>query len=202
MPLGPGMPAFPGDPPFESRAVRRLSHGDPYNLTGISMGSHAGTHVDPPCHFVKGGATIDQIDFDRLNGPCEVVDLPASVRVIGAEEVRSVPSGARKVLFRTSNSRRWSESLSFFSDYVALTAEGAERLLAAGVTLVGVDALSIENDPTGQFPVHHRLLGGGSLIVEGLLLHGVPSGPAEISCLPLRLAGGDGGPARAFLSWP
>ncbi len=64
---------------------------------------------------------------------------------------------------------------------------------------MGIDALSIESDPTSRFPVHHRLLGAGVLIVEGLRLAGVPPGPYELQILPLRILGGDGGPARAVL---
>lgn len=202
MPLAPGMPSFPGDPSFESRPIRRLSSGDPYDLSRIAMGTHAGTHVDPPCHFVPGGRTIDQLEFDELNGPCEIVEVPDRVREIGPSQAARVPDGAKKVLFRTRNSRRWADRLEFFPEYVALGTDAAESLLSRGVRLVGVDALSVENDPTGRFPVHRRLLGAGAVVVEGLLLYEVTAGPAELHCLPLRLTAGDGGPARAFLSWP
>jgi len=202
MPLFEGMPAFPGDPEFSTRPVRSMARGDPYGLSALSLGSHAGTHVDPPSHFVPGGPPVDQVDLGVLNGPCRVVRVPDACRAIGREEVASVPPGTTRVLFRTSNSLRWKERLVYFPDYVALNEAGARALLDRGVRLVGIDSLSVESDPTGNFPVHHCLLEGGALIVEGLLLADAPAGPYELECLPLRLRGGDGGPARVVLVAP
>jgi arylformamidase len=202
MPLFSGMPAFPGDPEFGSSRIRSMSRGDAYDLSGLSLGSHAGTHVDPPSHFVPGGATTDQLDLGVLNGPCRVVQVASSATSVGVDEVDQVPPRTPRVLFRTANSVRWSTSLTFFPDYLGLTAAAANRLAEKRVRLVGLDALSIENDPTGTFPVHHALLGRGILILEGLLLGDVPPGEYTLECLPLRLRGGDGGPARATLSAP
>jgi len=200
MPLFRGMPAFPGDPPFASDPIRSIARGDAYNISTVSLGTHAGTHVDPPVHFLSRGPPIDAIDLGALNGPCWVVDLTRGPPSLGAAEVAGVPSGEERILFRTANSERWARRLEFFSDYVALAAAAADEIVARGpVRLVGIDSLSIESDPSGAFPVHHALLGAGILILEGLLLDGVPSGPYELRCLPLRLRGGDGGPARAVL---
>jgi arylformamidase len=202
MPLFVGMPGYPGDSPFEARATHSLVRGDPYGLTRLVLSSHAGTHVDPPSHFIEGGTTIDQVDLDALQGPCEVVDVPAGVERVGAAAVAGVPRGSTRVLFRTSNSSRWARSLHFFPDYVAVGLDAANALKARGVRLVGIDSLSAESDPTGTFPVHHALLGDGVLLLEGLLLHDVAAGPYVLECLPLRLQGGDGGPARALLRTP
>jgi arylformamidase len=202
MPVRPGMPSFPGDPVVETTPVKRVAKGDPYNLSTWTIGSHTGTHVDPPVHFVDGGATTDQLDLGVLNGPCRVVDVPATSLSIGPEEVAAVPRGSKRVLFRTATSARWAVEPRFFPDYVALTPAAAELLADRGVGLVGIDALSIELDPTGRFPVHHRLLGGRTLILEGLLLHAAPSGEYDLRCLPLDLVGGDGGPCRAVLAVP
>lgn len=198
-PLYEGMPAFPGDPPFASEPAHAIAKGDAYNLSALRMGSHVGTHVDPPIHFVPGGRPIDRIDLDVLNGPCRVFDVPVGVAAVGPHELASVPQGTERVLLRTSNSHRWRHRPEFFPDYVALSPEGADRLLHLGTRLVGIDALSIEHDATGRFPVHHRLLGAGVLILEGLLLAEVAAGPYLLECLPLKLRGGDGGPARAVL---
>ena len=97
---------------------------------------------------------------------------------------------------------RWSAQLAFFPDYVALAPAAAEALVKKRVRLVGLDALSIENDPSGAFPVHRTLLGRGILILEGLLLEDAPAGEYTLECLPLRLKNGDGGPARATLWGP
>ena len=202
MPLFEGTPTFPGDPTFQHRPVRSIERGDAYSVSALSFGSHAGTHVDPPCHFIAGGATVDRLDLEVLNGPCWVAGVPPDVRSVGPEEVGRLPEGTRRVLFRTSNSPRWQEKLEFFSDYVAVSESGARALVDRKVRLVGVDALSVESDASGRFPVHHRLLGEGVLIIEGLLLADVPEGPYELHCLPLDLKGGDGGPARAVLTAP
>ncbi len=202
MPLAVNMPSFPGDPPFESRPVHSLRRGDAYNVSALSLGSHAGTHVDPPCHFLPDGASIDAVGLDRLNGPCRVVAVDRKVRSIGPEEVAQVPAGTERVLFESANSARWKAKLEFFPDYVALSDAGAAALLDRGVRVVGIDSLSVELDPSGHFPVHHRLLGAGCLIIEGLLLDGVPPGAYELHCLPLRVREGDGGPARVALTTP
>ena len=201
-PLSNASPAFPGDPRVAIAPTHSLAKGDAYAVSTVTMSSHAGTHVDPPCHFIAGGASIDQVDLEVLNGPCRVLVVPPADRAVSREEAARVPPQTRRVLFRTANSDRWARSEAFFSDYVALTPDAADELLARGVRLVGVDALSIEADPTGHFPVHHRLLGAGALILEGVRLAGVPEGDYELRCLPLSIRGGDGGPARAVLVAP
>ena len=202
MPLFEGMPSFPGDPEFASRPSHSLARGDAYNVSTLTLGTHSGTHVDPPLHFIAGGAGTDRLDLDVLNGPCEVLGIDPSVRAISPSDLPSFPPGTSRVLLRTANSARWARTLTFFPDYVALTDGAAERLVASGVRLVGLDALSIESDPTGRFPVHHRLLGSGVLILEGLLLDGAPPGTYELECAPLKIRGGDGGPARVALRVP
>ncbi len=201
MPIFEGMPAFPGDPGCTVEPLLRLERGDAYNLSRLSLGSHAGTHVDPPRHFLTGGATVDRLDLEGLNGPCEVLDVPADRSSIGPDELGSLPRGTRRVLLRTANSARWARGLEFFDDYVTLSLRAATALAEAGVRLVGIDALSVESDPRGRFPVHRELLGRGIPILEGLLLQDAPPGRYELSCLPLAVRGGDGGPARAVL-WP
>ena len=199
MPLYAGMPAFPGDPPFASVPLRSLARGDPYALSALSLGSHAGTHVDPPVHFVSDGRAVDALDLEALNGPCRVVDVPSSAASVGKEDVARVPTGTSRVLFRTANSARWARSPEFFSDYVGLTRDAAEALLERPVRLVGIDSLSIENDRSEEYPVHHVLLERGVLVLEGLLLADVPEGEYRLECLPLRIRNGDGAPARATL---
>jgi arylformamidase len=158
--------------------------------------------VDPPSHFLVGGASIDQIDLSLLNGPCAVVGVDPARSEVGPNDLVGVPPGASRILFRTANSDRWARGEDFFPDYVALTPSTAEELVRRGVRLVGIDALSIECDPSGRFPIHHTLLGQGTLILEGLLLAGVVPGMYELECLPLRIRDGDGGPARAVLCAP
>jgi arylformamidase len=201
-PIEEGMPAFPGDPPVTIRKSRSIDWGDPYELSVLSMGSHTGTHVDPPVHFLPGGATVDQIDLSTLNGPCYVLHVPDGTGTVGAAEIDRLPEGADRVLLRTRNSPRWESSDAYFPEYVALDIEGARRLVARGVRLVGVDALSIDGPSAREFPVHRALLGAGVVVLEGLRLAGAREGAYELRCLPLRISGGDGGPCRAVLVEP
>ncbi|HXW66346.1 MAG TPA: cyclase family protein [Thermoplasmata archaeon] len=200
MPLFAGMPSFPGDPEYSITPDRSIARGDAYNVSRLVLGTHAGTHVDPPCHFLPGAPAIDAIDLGALNGRCHVVTVDEEAREVGPADVDAIPPGTERVLFRTANSARWQHELRFFPDYVALAPSAARALAARGLRLVGIDALSVESDPSGSFPVHHALLGSGALILEGLLLGSVAPGAYELACLPLRLRGGDGGPARALLT--
>lgn len=198
-PLSDDTPVFPGDPTIRITPVRSLERGDPYRLSAIAMGSHSGTHLDAPSHFLPGGPPVDQADLTLLNGRVLVVRIAQEIRQIGALEVSGIPAGTRRVLFATANSDRWAREERFFPDYVALTPEGADALVGKGVGLVGVDAPSVERDASMQFPVHHRLLGAGIWILEGVRLQGVAGGTHELGCLPLRLVGVDGSPCRAVL---
>lgn len=193
------MAAFPGDPTILIRRVRSIDRGDPYNLSALFLGSHAGTHIDPPSHFIPGGFGTDRVDLSLLNGPCTVVDVPAGVEEVRPEHVERIPASTERVLFHTANSERWESTGAFFPDYAALGPDAARALIARGVRLVGIDALSIERDTTGTFPVHHILLERGALVLEGLRLAGIHEGTFELRCLPLRIVGGDGGPCRAVL---
>jgi arylformamidase len=201
-PLFPGMPAFPNNPDLRLTPVHSLARGEAYNLSELSLGTHSGTHVDPPSHFLPTGATAERLDLTVLNGPCRVVRIPDAHAEIGVADLKGLLHGLRRVLFRTRNSGRWVTEARFFPDYVAVSPEAAEYIGAAGLKLVGIDSLSVERDSTGQYPVHHTLLESGCLILEGLQLANVPEGEYELRCLPLRLQGGDGAPCRAVLIAP
>jgi arylformamidase len=200
--IHPGMPSFPGDPPITVRPTHQLSKGDAYNLSEVCLGSHAGTHIDPPRHFLPNGLTADRIDLEALNGPCRVVHVPDPHREVSTGDLKGLLHGVSRVLFRTHNSVRWAQGEAFFPEYVALAPETAEYLAAAKLRLVGIDSQSIEKDTTNQYPVHHTLLESGCLILEGLRLADVPAGEYELRCLPLKLRDGDGAPCRAVLVAP
>jgi arylformamidase len=167
----------------------------------MSMSTHTGTHVDPPIHFVDGGATIDRVSLDTLIGDAVVADM-RGVRTIGLAELEAaaLPIGAERVLFLTDWSARWAEESPAFPDAVTcVSEEGARWLVDRGVRLVGTDFISIEGADDHTYPVHRALLGAGIAIVEGLDLRDVPAGRYTLWCLPLKLRDGDGGPARVVL---
>jgi arylformamidase len=198
-PLHDGGLIYPGDPAIGVRSHSSIARGDPANVSSLAFGSHSGTHVDAPSHFLPGGTAVDTIPIDRLVGPAVVLDLPDAGTAIGAAELmRHDLRDQRRVLLRTRNSALSARS-EFTSEYCALAPDGAEYLLEREVELVGIDYLSIEPYGSHDFAVHHLLLERRVVIVEGLDLSAVPAGLYQFICLPLRLEGLDGAPARAVL---
>jgi arylformamidase len=197
--VNPSMPTFEGDPPVDFELVKSLARGDVCNLTRIDMGAHSGTHIDAPIHFVPGGAGSESIAIDAVVGPAWVVDAREQRGAITADDLArmAIPRGETRILFRTPNSRLW-ERPGFQTGFVGLDASAAAVLAGRPTTLVGIDYLSIApfGDPT---PTHVALLSAGVVVLEGLDLRAVEPGPYELLCLPLRIAGSDGAPARALL---
>lgn len=196
--ISPGMPVWPGDPPVEERPVARMADGAPSNVTRFLLGSHTGTHVDPPLHMEPGGAPADALDPEVLCGPCRLVDLSAATGPITAADLDTAHAdGATRLLIRTRNSSLSADA--FHEDFTALTPDAAEWLVRRGVALVGVDGPSVEAYGSEDFAVHHTLLRAGVVLVEGLCLRHAPPGAYEMVCAPLKWVGSDGAPARVFL---
>jgi arylformamidase len=186
LPIGPGTPVWPGDPPVLVEPVARIENGDPAAVSRLALGTHTGTHVDPPAHFLPGAATVDDLPLEVLVGPAVVADCPAGPIDGAALGSMALPEGSTRLLLKTGR------------DSGALTGDGARWLVERGVRLVGADTLSIEPE-TDDYPVHRVLLGAGVVIVEGLNLAAVAAGSYHFVCLPLPITGGDGAPARAVL---
>ena len=198
VPIRERMLTFPGDPPFRIEPFFQQSKGDSFNLALMSLGTHLGTHVDPPAHYIDGGATVDRVPLDILVGPGVVLDMTGRDCVDRRALEESLPDNRERVLLKTDNSPRLLDS-TFHDDYVHLTRDGAEYLVERGVRLVGIDYLSIESPNDPEAPVHLTLLKAGVLIVEAVYLRHVPAGPCEIYCLPLKIEGADGAPARVLV---
>ena len=192
------MVAFPGDPPFKTEPVSRIQTGQDYNLTRFSMGTHLGTHVDPPAHFMDNGATVDQVALETLVGPGVVADLRGCSQINRRALEKAAIADYKRVLLKTDNGPRLLES-PLHPDTVHLTEDGARYLAENRICLVGIDALSIEHPENPGSPVHHLLLEAGVLVAEGVHLLEIPPGEYEIFCLPLKINGGDGAPARILL---
>lgn len=194
------LPTWPGDTPISLVRNRDMQHGDVVTLSQFTATAHLGSHLDAPLHFVRGGHGVDQIDLNKLIGPCFVVDLP-DVSSIDAQslEQANIPAQVTRLLCRTRNSGYWARGDStFHTDFVAIDPSGAEWLVARGMQLVGIDYLSI-GSYEGGIPTHEILLGNGVVPVEGLDLSGIEPGEYQLICLPLKLKDCDGAPVRAVL---
>jgi arylformamidase len=193
------LPVYPGDPTIEINQVMSLAAGDICSVSHLSFGSHIGTHVDPPAHFIAGGATLDELPLDVLIGRARVVDVGDAPR-IDAEILQQVNlNGATRVLFKTRNSQLWHSTREFHQDFVYLETDAAQMLVARGVRLVGIDYLSVEKFNFTAPDTHYALLRNNVIILEGLNLSAIEPGDYELICLPLKLKDGDGGPARVVL---
>lgn len=182
---------YPGDvrPRF-----REIDNGQ-YRVTEMVLGSHTGTHIDAPSHYIEGGLTADEIPPAVLMGPARVLDCSTAGGIIEPGHLAGRLDGARTILVKTWFSGR----REFDPGYPALSPEAAEMTVEAGIVCLGIDTPSIESF-NGDGSVHRLLLGSGTVILELLDLSGVPEGDYRMTALPLRLKGIDGSPVRAILS--
>ena len=199
VPVRSGGLVYPGNPEIEIELQQAVAKGAGANVSSIRFGSHTGTHADAARHFFDDGQTVDQIPLERLIGPALLLSFSDEVRAIGADELRAHPfRGHKRILLRTHNSALLSRR-GFVKEYTYLAADGAEYLVEQGVELVGIDYLSIEQFHSGHHKTHLTLLERSVVILEGLDFSEVDAGEYQLICLPLRLEGCDGAPARAVL---
>lgn len=199
VPVRPGMIVYDGDPDLALERTASIASGAICNVSRLDAGVHTGTHIDAPVHFIDGAAGAEATPLEALIGSVFVVDATEVDGDIDSAtlEQLDVPANARRVLFKTPNSRLWAKDR-FSPDFVGLTDSAAQQLVQRGVRLVGADYLSVapKSDPA---PTHVALLAAGVVILEGLDLRAVDPGWYRLVCLPLLLEGSDGAPARALL---
>lgn len=197
VPLRTGMTVWPGDGGARIECAASFEQGAAYNLTRLDMSAHTGTHMDAPLHFLRDGRAIDTLPPDVMIGPARVVH--ATGDAIHASDVPDDLAPGARVLFRTRNSDWEMFAGTFFEDFVYLARDAAEKLVEARAALVGIDALSVSGYHEDPSDTHRLLLGAGVWILEGVCLRGVEPGEYELVCLPLRIEGADGAPARALI---
>jgi arylformamidase len=194
IPIYDGMIHWPDNPPIELHAIMHVERGDICTVSALKMGTHTGTHIDGPIHFLPRSPGTDSVSLQNLIGPARVIEIedPSAVRWT---ELRKHNIGhSERLLFKTLNSQRCWNSSEFVSDFVSLAEDAANHLAELETLAVGIDYLSM-----GSPEVHRTLLGAGVAIIEGLNLSKVSLGEYELFCLPLMIRGGDGAPARALL---
>lgn len=196
--IEPGLPIWPTSPGFTVTPLMSMAAGDVANVSRWDTDVHVGTHVDAPLHFCADGASVDQMPLETFVGPAWVAEVPAPT-VIEAEDLArlELPDGITRLLLKTANSARWQQD-AFDMDYVGLAPGAAEWVVERDLQLVGIDYLSIQKyeDPPDT---HQILLRAGVAILEGVNLAHVKPGLYTLFCLPVKLVGTEGAPARAVL---
>ena len=198
--LHAGMVHWPGDPSVTITRTSDIALGDSATVSKLSMGSHTGTHMDAPLHFLRGGKGLDEMPLETTVGPARVLAI-CHPQWITPEELRShhIRCGER-ILLKTKNSTRCWKTDRFVEDFVSLSTDAARFLAGRRVRVVGIDYLSVGGyRERNGVAVHRTLLGAGIWIIEGLDLSRVQPGRYELICLPLRVRASDGAPARAIL---
>ena len=194
-----GMPHWPDNPPIIMERVMDLSRGDAANVSHLAMGVHSGTHMDGPVHFIHEGPGLDEMPLSATMGEARVIEIENPREITADELARHELRAGERILFRTSNSIRCWRAASFVEDFVYISEPAARHLAQARVRTVGVDYLSVGGYREDGALIHRILLDAGIWIIEGLDLSPVTGGRYEMICLPVKLHGSDGAPARAIL---
>src|SRR3954464_15581495 len=198
VPLDANLASYPGNTPFSLEPIKRISRGDSSNVSTLHLSAHAGTHVDAPRHFFDQGAGVDALPLEMLCGRTRVIEVLTRKGITADDLAAAKLSEDVRVLIKTHNSRLWGTP-QFHEDFVGVTDTGAKYLVEHGIKVVGVDYLSVEVFKTPGAPAHHALLGAGTIVIEGLNLIEVEPSVYDMICLPLRVVGSDGAPARVVL---
>jgi arylformamidase len=188
---------WPGDPPVH---ILPQYHPDNSIVSQLQLGIHSGTHIDAPRHFLPQGKTIDQIPLEKLNGPCQVINIKSASPEITLNDFKpqTIIPGSR-ILFKTKNSRLY-DFKKFNQHYISLSMEVARFLADRHIWLVGIDYLSIEPYNILGHPIHKILLTKEIVILESLYLDHVVQGNYQLTCLPISLYQTEAAPCRAILT--
>jgi arylformamidase len=196
-----GMTVWPGDDPVQLYRQQKIEDGANANVSFLGLSVHTGTHIDAPFHFLKEGYGVEQIPLDLLIGEAQVIQIPEEIKIIDSTTLEKtvIKPGIKKVLFKTAVSlQRIQLTQGFKTDFVGVAADAAQMLVDKGINVIGIDYLSIAPYKNSR-PTHEILLNANRLIIEGLNLADVDEGLYTLYCLPLKLKGSDGAPARVIL---
>jgi arylformamidase len=180
---------WPGDPAPEKTTLSDMKTGALYNLTALSMCAHNGTHLDAPRHFLRDGATVDQIPLEKTVGWCYVA----------AHEGPVDASTAHDFLARAQASCKESARKLLIKGKAVVTEEAAKVFAAAGLDLVGNESQTVGPED-GPMAVHLILLGAEVVLLEGVRLQNVEEGVYWLNAAPLNFSGIEGSPCRATLT--
>ena len=196
-PVHAGAPVFPGDTPFASRWVARISPGCPVNVGAMTLTPHVGAHADAPLHYDDDGAAIGDVALEPYLGRCRVIHAIDAGPLVQPRHLMHALFGLPpRVLVRTyarAPVDRWDPALAAFAP------QTIEQLADRGVMLVGIDTASIDPADSRSLDSHQVVRRRGLRVLENLVLDDVAEGDYELIALPLKLMGMDASPVRAVL---
>ena len=196
--LKSGMVHWPGDPAVSIKRVLNINKGDDCNVSRLSIGSHTGTHMDAPLHFLRNGKGLDQMPLDATIGPARIIEIKDQESIKAEELTTHKIQRGERILFKTINSR-YRKSNKFRKNFIYIAQDGARYLVRKQICEDGIDYLSVGGFYKDSLETHRALLRAGIWIIEGLNLSKVKAGKYDLVCLPLKILNSDGAPARAVL---
>ncbi len=199
VPIYSGMVHWPDNPPVLIKRMQDIGRGDAANVSKLEMGAHTGTHMDAPRHFLADGNGMDTMPLDATIGPARVIRIDHPQAILPEELAQHNLQPGERVLFRTRNSERCWDTDDFVEDFVYVSAAAAQFLADRQVRTIGVDYLSVGGYVYDGVETHQIVLSAGIWVIEGLNMSAVEPGTYQLICLPLRIVGADGAPARAVL---
>jgi arylformamidase len=190
---------WPGDTPVQRDVLLDMKYGDNLTLSTLRSTVHAGSHADAPSHYGVDAPSIEGVPLERFMGSCQVMRVTArpNARFTYADLAGEVTE--ERILLQTNT---YPNPETFHEDFGGLDPTLVDDLANRSVRLIGVDTPSVDLFSSKDLPAHRACLRHDILILEGLVLEGVPEGVYELIALPLRLAGFDASPVRAILRTP
>lgn len=172
---------YPGDPVPACEKIQDIGRGDSCNVSRLTLGSHSGTHIDAPRHFLPDGKTVEEIDLHQFIGPCTVIEMSG---VLDAPTLReAVRREFKRIILKGS---------------ITFTLEAAKVLTERGTRLIGVEGLSLGTPETAE-EIHIELLKNDVVILESLDMTDIKPGRYYLFTAPMAVGGCDGAPCRAVL---
>ncbi len=198
-----GMPIYPGDPTPDFKATRTLEeHG--VLVTQMRLGTHTGSHMDAPLHFIEGGESIDELDLEKLVTEAIVLDLSykemgSAITVEDLEKFSEAIKEGEGILFYTGTSKLWGDER-ILRNFTYIDPFAAEWLVEKKVSIVGIDCLSVEKYKADAPETHKTLLSAGIPLIETLSsnLEKITGERVLLIALPLKIKGRDAAPARVI----
>jgi len=197
--IKPGMAHWPDNPAIRVDRMLDMEKGDVCNVSVLSFGSHTGTHMDAPLHFLRNGKSLDKMPLDATIGPARVIEIKDKEAVKVEEIANQRIKPGERILFKTRNSKNAWKSDDFDKNFIYISKEAAVFLAKAKVMTVGIDYLSVGGFFKDGKETHDALLSAGIWVIEGLNLAKIKPGKYELNCLPIKVLNSDGAPARALL---